>query len=128
MNGRVYCSLRQPKGSLNSQTPVRALPRQSVSRFPVMFVLCANANAQFKVEPTPTQEALAKLAEPVMLAAPPNLPDVAQCHGILSQGIIDLVNNASEDPAVTFEKRRRQNPHMIMMPPPLECASGLFKG
>src|SRR5205085_1557984 len=139
-----------PNGSLNSQTPVPALPPQSVSRFPVspitpsakgfrmkrvnallavlMFVLCANANAQFNVEPTPTQEALATLAQPIMLAAPPNLPEVAQCHGILSQGIIDLVNNATEDPAVGYEKRRQQNPHMIMLPPPLECASGLFKG
>jgi len=53
---------------------------------------------------------------PVTLA---DLPDVAQCRGIMSQIVLDLVNNASEDPADTFEKNRRAHPHMIMMPAPL---------
>src|SRR5436309_13253811 len=40
-------------------------------------------------------------------------PDVPQCHGVLKQDIIDLVNSASEDPGVTFEKNRRAHPHMV---------------
>ena len=54
-------------------------------------------------------------------------PDVLQCREILRQEIIDLVNSATEDPAVTFEKNRRAHPHMIMMPPPLDCASSLWR-
>src|ERR1700748_780252 len=49
-------------------------------------------------------------------------PDVVQCRGILRQDIVDLVNAATEDPAVTFERNRRAHPHMIMMPPTLDCA------
>ncbi|MEY2500634.1 MAG: repeat-like domain, partial [Verrucomicrobiota bacterium] len=54
-------------------------------------------------------------------------PDVFECRGILRQEIIDLVNSAPEDPAVTFEQDRRAHPHMIMMPPPLECASSMWR-
>ena len=55
-----------------------------------------------------------------------NAPDLPQCREILNQEILDLVNMAAEDPAETFEKNRRAHPHMIMMPPPLECASKLW--
>ena len=57
-----------------------------------------------------------------------NAPVVAQCHNlVLNQNIIDMANAATEDPAVTFEKNRRLHPHMIMMPPTVECASGLWR-
>src|SRR5438477_292012 len=59
--------------------------------------------------------------------APPDLPDVPECRGILSQSILDAVNAAKEDPAETFEKHRRANPHMIMLSPPQECASKLWR-
>ena len=62
--------------------------------------------------------------KPVVLA---NVPDIAQCRGILKQEILDIVNNAVEDPADTFEKNRRAHPHMIMMPAPLDCASKLWQ-
>jgi hypothetical protein len=62
--------------------------------------------------------------KPIVLA---NVPDVAQCRGILKQEILDLVNNAAEDPAQTFEKNRRAHPHMIMMPAPIDCASKLWQ-
>jgi hypothetical protein len=55
-----------------------------------------------------------------------NAPDVPQCHEILNQEILDLVNSASEDPAETFEQNRRAHPHMIMIPAPLDCASKLW--
>ncbi|HYU24803.1 MAG TPA: hypothetical protein VEO74_06345, partial [Thermoanaerobaculia bacterium] len=62
--------------------------------------------------------------KPVVLA---DVPDIRQCRGILSQVILDLVNNAVEDPADSFEKNRRAHPHMIVMPAPLECASKLWQ-
>jgi hypothetical protein len=55
-----------------------------------------------------------------------NAPDIPQCREILNQQILDIVNAASEDPAETFERIRRAHPHMIMMPPPLDCASKLW--
>jgi len=55
-----------------------------------------------------------------------NAPDIPQCREILNQGILDLVNAASEDPAETFEKNRLAHPHTIMMPSPLDCASKLW--
>jgi len=86
--------------------------------------LVGSANAQPR-----SARALANypnLRNPVLLAAPADLPDVAQCRGILSQLILDRVNAAEEDPAETFEKNRREHPHMIMMPPTIECASKLW--
>src|SRR5262249_54748244 len=64
---------------------------------------------------------------PVLLTPPDDVPDVAQCRGILNQAILELVNNADEDPADTFEKNRRAHPHMLGMPATIECASKLFK-
>jgi hypothetical protein len=55
-----------------------------------------------------------------------NAPDIPQCREIVNQEVLDIVNAASEDPAVTFEENRRAHPHMIMMPPPLDCASKLW--
>jgi uncharacterized repeat protein (TIGR01451 family) len=64
---------------------------------------------------------------PVPVLTMQNAPDVPQCREIMSQEILDVVNSASEDPAVTFERNRREHPHMIMMPPPLDCASQLWQ-
>src|SRR5258707_7865114 len=64
--------------------------------------------------------------KPVLLAVPADLPDVAECRGILSQVILALLDNATEDPGETFELNRRAHPNMIMMPPPLDCASKLW--
>ncbi|HVQ39045.1 MAG TPA: carboxypeptidase regulatory-like domain-containing protein, partial [Pyrinomonadaceae bacterium] len=55
-----------------------------------------------------------------------NAPDIPQCHEILNQAILDLVNTASEDPAQTFENNRRAQPHSIMVASPLNCASKLW--
>src|SRR5258705_2670607 len=55
-----------------------------------------------------------------------NAPDIPECREIVNQDILDLVNASSEDPAEVFERNRRAHPHMIMMPPPLECASKLW--
>ncbi len=55
-----------------------------------------------------------------------NAPDIPQCHEILNQAILDLVNTASEDPAQTFENNRLAQPHSIMVPAPLNCASKLW--
>ncbi|MFL6594443.1 MAG: carboxypeptidase regulatory-like domain-containing protein, partial [Chthoniobacterales bacterium] len=56
-----------------------------------------------------------------------NAPDLPQCRGVLNQEIVDLVNSASEDPAVVFERNRREHPHMIAMPPTTDCASALWR-
>jgi hypothetical protein len=53
-------------------------------------------------------------------------PDIPQCRDILNQAILDLVNTASEDPAVTFERNRQAQPHSMMVPSPLNCASKLW--
>ncbi|HJQ41425.1 MAG TPA: carboxypeptidase regulatory-like domain-containing protein, partial [Thermoanaerobaculia bacterium] len=89
-----------------------------------VLVVAGSARAQFK----PTDSAkYPNLLQPVVLAQPPDLPDVAECRGLISQIVLDLVNNADEDPGEKFEKHRREHPHMLMMPAPLECASKLFK-
>jgi Carboxypeptidase regulatory-like domain/FG-GAP-like repeat/BNR repeat-like domain len=55
-------------------------------------------------------------------------PSIQQCRAItLNQAMIDRVNAATEDPAVTFERHRREHPHMIEMPPTIECESGLWR-
>jgi hypothetical protein len=84
------------------------------------------------LSPTPVAQAQNQISAPTQTLNVPFLtmgtaPDVLQCRGILSQGIIDLVNSATEDPAVTFERNRRAHPHMIMMPPTLDCASSLWR-
>ncbi|HEY6230914.1 MAG TPA: carboxypeptidase regulatory-like domain-containing protein [Pyrinomonadaceae bacterium] len=56
-----------------------------------------------------------------------NAPNVPQCRGMLTQDMLDVVNGALEDPAEAFERNRRAHPHMIMMPPPVECESQLWK-
>ncbi|MCU1267028.1 MAG: hypothetical protein JWM21_3346 [Acidobacteria bacterium] len=65
-------------------------------------------------------------AQSVPVLTRQNAPDIPQCREILNQEILDLVNAASEDPAEVFEENRRAHPHMIMMPPPLDCASKLW--
>src|SRR5204863_115591 len=62
----------------------------------VIFIgLVGSANAQFKPGDTSTYP---NLLQPVVLAPPPDLPDVAECHGILSQIILDLVDPACQSP------------------------------
>src|SRR3954447_15036821 len=90
----------------------------------IVIGLIGTANAQFKAGDASKYP---DLTDPVGLDAPGDLPDVAQCRGILSQIVLDIVNGADEDPADTFEKNRRAHPHMIMMPPPLDCASKLWR-
>jgi uncharacterized repeat protein (TIGR01451 family) len=63
---------------------------------------------------------------PVPVLTLENAPDVPQCREILNQDILDVVNSSVEDPAEIFEANRRAHPHMIEMPPPVECASELW--
>ena len=63
---------------------------------------------------------------PVPVLTLENAPDVPQCREILNQDILDLVNTSVEDPGEIFEANRRAHPHMIEMPPPVECASELW--
>jgi hypothetical protein len=93
--------------------------RVVLSILAILFCIGTIANAQ-----SSKFSALERLARPVTLA---NLPDVAECRGVgLSQDILDLING-DEDPAEKFEKNRREHPHMIMMPPTVECASKQWK-
>jgi len=70
-------------------------------------------------------EAIAQ-SQSVPILTRQNAPDIPECREIVNQEILDLVNAAAEDPAEVFERNRRAHPHMIMMPPPLECASKLW--
>ena len=56
----------------------------------------------------------------------PNVPDVAECHGILTQAILDHVKAAPTDPGADFEKWRRGRRTMVEMPPPIVCQSKLW--
>jgi hypothetical protein len=78
-------------------------------------------------DPRGHSDIVAQLVRPILLTSRPDLPQIAECKDILSQQLLDLVDAATEDPAVTFETNRRKHPHMIMMPPPLECASKLWQ-
>jgi len=63
--------------------------------------------------------------KPVLLDV--NLPDVAECHGILGQEIADIVRAAHDDPARTFERWRHDHRNMMEAPPVVECESKLWK-
>jgi hypothetical protein len=93
----------------------------------VLFSLAGLATAEEHPEAPPYYAALGKLARPILLATRPNLPDVPACDDVLSQDVLNIVESATEDPAETFEINRRAHPHMIMMPPPIECASKLWQ-
>jgi hypothetical protein len=88
----------------------------------VFIGVIGTANAQFK----PDTSKYPNLSKPVVLALP-NLPDVPQCDGILTQAIVDIATTATVDPAETYEDNRHNHPNMIMMPPPIECASRLWQ-
>src|SRR5438270_1488113 len=91
---------------------------RSISAASMAFLITVAAALSVRAAEVPRLKPMPVL-HPVLLGAPSDLPDVAQCHGILSQAIVDLVNGTDEDPAETFEKNRRAHPHMIMLPPHL---------
>jgi hypothetical protein len=92
----------------------------------ILLCLTAAANAQ-SAPRSPSAEALARLAAPIVLAPPPGSAEIPQCQGVLSQAVLDIVSVAIEDPADTYEDNRRAHPNMIMMPPPIECASKVWQ-
>lgn len=57
----------------------------------------------------------------------PNVPDIPQCHGILSQAIVDRASQAQTDPAADFEQWRRSKRTMMEAPPHIECQSKLWR-
>jgi fibronectin type 3 domain-containing protein len=57
----------------------------------------------------------------------PTLPDVAECHGILVQEIVNLARGAKEDPGHSFENWRRERRNMMEASPVVECQSKLWK-
>ena len=101
--------------------------KRTLAALVVLFSLAGIATAEEHPEAPPYYAALSKLARPILLAARPNLPDIPACDDILSQDILNIAEEATEDPAETFEINRRAHPHMIMMPPPIECASKLWQ-
>jgi hypothetical protein len=86
--------------------------------------LSSTVNAQF--QPADADK-YRNLLQPIVLAAPDDLTDVPQCKGMISQLVLDIVNNSDEDPAEKYEKNRRAHPHMIMLPAPLDCASKVWQ-
>jgi hypothetical protein len=56
-----------------------------------------------------------------------NAPDIPQCRELVRQDVLDIANAAAEDPAVTFERNRRAHPHMMMVPPTIDCASKFWQ-
>ena len=67
------------------------------------------------------------LTQPVLLAPPPDLPDVAECRGLLTQEIIDLVRGRTGDPLEDFEKWRVEHRSMMEASPGIECQSKLWR-
>ncbi len=63
--------------------------------------------------------------QPVLLTG--NVPDVAECHDILTQEILDSVNAAALDPGKAFEQWRRDHRNMMEASPVVECESKLWK-
>lgn len=116
----------------SAQTEKRTEPakRTLVSSNPLLARLlsrdfgASTANSQFFAQ-QPAQQAQGQKAPMLTLQT---APSISQCRAItLSQEMIDRVNAATEDPAVTFERHRREHPHMIKMPPTVECESGLWR-
>ena len=56
-----------------------------------------------------------------------DLPDVPECRGLLDPEVTDRALNSVNDPGVDFEVRRRGRRSMEEAPPPVECASKLWK-
>ncbi|MGA8808286.1 MAG: carboxypeptidase regulatory-like domain-containing protein, partial [Thermoanaerobaculia bacterium] len=84
--------------------------------------IVGTANAQLK----PDTSKYPNLLKPVTLAFP-GIPEVEACDGILTQAIVDIATTARKDPAESYEDNRHDHPNMIMMPPPIECASRLWQ-
>jgi hypothetical protein len=86
------------------------------------------ASKEVKVSPySQTVNSVGGQTRSIPLVTLENAPDVPQCRGLLTQDMLDVVNEALEDPAEIFETNRRAHPHMVMMPPPVECESQLWK-
>ncbi|MFN2596890.1 MAG: hypothetical protein ABR563_06860, partial [Pyrinomonadaceae bacterium] len=79
------------------------------------------ATAQDKDAPVASQQ------RTVPVLTMQNAPDIPQCRPILNQDVLDLVNSSVEDPGEIFEQNRRLHPHMIEMPPNVECASEMWE-
>ena len=84
--------------------------------------IVGTANAQLK----PDTSRYPNLTKPITLALT-GLPEVEECDGILTQAIVDIATTARKDPAEIYEDNRHDHPNMIMMPPPIECASRLWQ-
>jgi hypothetical protein len=56
-----------------------------------------------------------------------DLPDVPECRGVLDPDIVEKALTATEDPAEEYEERRRARHTMEEVPPPVECASKLWR-
>ncbi|HEY2094030.1 MAG TPA: hypothetical protein VGJ81_19330 [Thermoanaerobaculia bacterium] len=63
--------------------------------------------------------------KPVLLTG--NVPDVAECHDILTVDILDSVTAASVDPGEVFKQWRRDHRTMMEASPLVECQSKLWK-
>lgn len=63
------------------------------------------------------------IRKPVLLV---DVPQLAQCRGLLTQALLDRVINATEDPGETYEKVRRARRNMAETPPWVECESKLW--
>ncbi|MBV9493437.1 MAG: carboxypeptidase regulatory-like domain-containing protein, partial [Acidobacteria bacterium] len=85
--------------------------------------LVGSANAQTAVV---DPDKYPNLANPIVMAQPGKLPDIAECRDVINQTVIDLVNESDVDPGEVYEANRRAHPNMIMEPPPVECASKLW--
>ncbi|MDQ3280671.1 MAG: carboxypeptidase regulatory-like domain-containing protein, partial [Acidobacteriota bacterium] len=56
-----------------------------------------------------------------------DLPDVAECRGMIHQELVERVRGAAEDPEEAFEKWRREKRTMMEESPIVECQSKLWK-
>ena len=66
-------------------------------------------------------------AQPVPVVLDANVPDVAACHNILTQAILDRVRAAKTDPGKDFEQWRHAHRTMVEASPIVECESKLWR-
>src|SRR5258706_8905448 len=108
-----------------SSYPAWLTQRTSAARSPSVVTAAAIPRSTTKHQTRVFAESVEQSQSGTILTLQ-NAPDIPECPEIVNQEILDLVNAAAEDPAEVFERNRRAHPHMIMMPPPLECASKLW--
>src|SRR5438067_10728289 len=87
-------------------------------------LILAMGTVAFARPQAPARRLSASLEPKTLLA---DVPEVAECNGILTAELIEEVKGLARDPADVFEEWRRANRSMVEASPLVECRSKLWQ-